>query len=192
MKRFVCLMLSLLLLAAFAGCRGTEPAPSADPSEEHVPLPENEVPGTLLYMPLSMRYPGVDALALSGDRAGSAEYNSKAPAKEGIRCVFEQGENIGFTLETTDLSGSLTVCLFAHREFKDYKHVSLSDALSSAVCDIASVTSGSLAAPADAAPGWYDLIFAVDGSMVSVCYVRLFAAGTLAGLSDGELDKLAG
>ena len=190
MKKLVSALIAAVMLILLCAC-GKTPADPGTP--ETSPLEEGETPGVLLYTPFAMRYEGINALALSGDKAGSEALNSMPPAKEGIRCVFELGEEISFTLAAEGVEGEVTAALVPHMAFKDYKHYDINSAGAVVTAPAAPETRGALRLDASSsAPGYYDLVFSVDGKLVAMCYVRLVLEGSLSGLTDKEIAALAG
>ena len=138
----------------------------------------------------------IRGLSLSGNRSGTAEFNSKEPATEEIRCIFELNEYVGIVLDTEQ--GTVSVYVLKHRDdqssYGSYEEREL--------CDLDDfVTLGDLELeedgswgefyvnPEDAEPGYYDLVFVADGKFVSLV-VRFYGEGELSGKTDAELEKL--
>ena len=187
------LLAALLLLAGCTGS-GERPQTTAEPDEgapgAGVEFSKDEVPGVLLYTGFSLQAGEFTAIALSGDRAGSDGLRAAAPAKEGVRCAFELGENISVTLVTNGVEGEMTFCLAPHREFKDYKHFDSSEAPARSAVKAAPETHAELRLdPASAEAGCYDLLIMSGGRIVGMCYVRVYPEGALSGASDEELTK---
>lgn len=197
MKKLVCLILALIMLAALAAC-GPKPgpveptaAPNEGDREESLDNLTEGKPGNLLYSAFAGRYPGLKALALSGNVAGSAEFNSREPAQEGIRYIFELNEWVEFSLVCEETQGDLAACVFAHRALSKYKEFNAGEALWSEEFELAPVIEGSFYLdPEETRPGWYDLIFTVDGKIVSLTYLKMYAPGELSGLNDKQLYDL--
>ncbi len=189
MKRIFTILLCALLSFAFAACGNKKPSPS---EAEVGPLSDDDILGSLLFSAFAVRYPGVDALSLSGDRAGSAEYNSKAPSKEGIRFAFELGERVSYILNTGETAGSARVFLCEHRPFVEYRKADLASlSVFSEEKPAEGTVSGSFTLdPAACAKGNYDLLFVFNDWIVATTIIRVYGEGELSSLSDRELDAL--
>ena len=188
MKKVLSIIMILAALMALCSCGKGPGAPADEPGEAGKRFSENEIPGVLLYTPFSLSTGDISALALSGDKAGSDALRSTAPANEGIRCRFELGERISFTLVCEGAEGEITAALVPHMDYAEYKHFSMDSSTASVTVPAAHETCGSLCAdPAEAKPGCYDLTFFVNGKPTVMCYVRLYASGSLAEASDAEL-----
>lgn len=187
------LLAALLLAGCAAG--GDRPentaAPTQSAPEAGIGFAENEIPGVLLYTGFSLQAGEFTAIALSGDKAGSDGLRAAAPAKEGVRCVFELGETVSVTLVTNGMEGDVTFCLAPHREYKDYKHFDSSEAPARAVAEAAPETRAELRLdPASAEAGCYDLLIISGGHIVGMCYVKICPEGALGGASDDALTKI--
>lgn len=138
----------------------------------------------------------IRGLSLSGNRSGTAEFNSKEPATEEIRCIFELNEYVGIVLDTEQ--GTVSVYVLKHRDDQS----SYGSYEARELCDLDDfVTLGDLELeedgswgefyvnPEDAEPGYYDLVFVADGKFVSLV-TRFYGEGELSGKTDAELEKL--
>ncbi len=135
----------------------------------------------------------IRGLSLSGNRSGTAEFNSKEPATEGIRCIFELNEYVCVTPDTDETEIKLYV--LGHRDPDSYKEEVTDDPEKGcvAVFDMERDEDGSWGEfyvnPEDAEPGYYDLVFVADGKFVSLV-TRFYGEGELSGKTDAELEKL--
>ncbi len=139
----------------------------------------------------------IRGLSLSGNRSGTAEFNSKEPATEEIRCIFELNEYVGIVLDTEQ--GTVSVYVLKHRDDQS----SYGSYEGRELCDLDDfVTLGDLELdedgnwgefylnPEDAEPGYYDLVFTVDSKAVASLVTRFFSEGELESKTDAELEKL--
>ncbi len=137
----------------------------------------------------------VRGMTISGNRSGTAEFNSKDPAAEGIRCVFELNEYVGVTPDTDETL--MSVYVFKHREDQSsYEKTDFSDPGDDFVTVHESERDEDgrwgefYVNPEDAEPGYYDLVFTVDGKAVASLVTRFCAQGELENKTDAELEKL--
>ena len=134
-------------------------------------------------------------MSISGNRSGTAEFNSKEPATEGIRCVFELDEYVGVTPDTDETR--VSVYVFKHREDQSsYGKTDLSDPGDECVTVFESERNEDgywgefYLNPEDADPGYYDFVFAVRGKAVASLVTRFYAPDELGDKTDAELEKL--
>ena len=137
----------------------------------------------------------IRGVSLSGNRSGTAEFNSKGPATEGIRCIFELNEYVGVLLDTE--AGSVSAYVLEHRDDQSsYEKTDFSAPYDDffAVFDSEPDEDGPRGEfyvnPEDAEPGYYDLVFTVDGKAVASLVTRFYAQGELEDKTDAELEKL--
>ena len=136
----------------------------------------------------------IRGLSLSGNRSGTAEFNSKEPATEEIRCVFELSEYVCVTPDTDETR--MSVYVFKHREDQSsYEKIDLSDPGDECVTVFESERDedgywGEFYLNPDEEPGYYDFVFAVEDKAVASLVTRFYPMGELEGKTDAELEKL--
>ena len=227
-KKIICVLLAVVMLFALASCgkpeeaaapgttgpeTQTSPATTVDettavPETESAPessagsdAEEAKLPGVLYQVNLAEGYdPILRGLSLSGNRLGSAEFNSKDASDEGIRCVFALNEWVEFYPDTVAESG-IKVYVIKHREDqKSYETETFSDELPDvvAVCDLekdpdpeVSVWGSFYLNPDDVEPGYFDFVFTFGGNAIATLLTRFYAEGELDGKTDEQLEKIA-
>ena len=135
----------------------------------------------------------IRGVSISGNRSGTAEFNSKEPAAEGIRCVFELSEYVGVTPDTDETEIKLYV--FEHRDLVFYKEELVEDREKGCVTvfDLERDEDGywgEFYLNPDEEPGYYDFVFAVENKAVASLLTRFYPMGELEGKTDAELEKL--
>ncbi|MBR3423845.1 MAG: hypothetical protein IKG80_05080 [Clostridia bacterium] len=218
MKRIIAIILAMLTLACLAACgptadnggdgkdteavtadaeeataeAGSDTAGAPDTSEKE-DAGKAGLTGKLVFIdPDGEKI--IRGLSLSGNRSGTAEFNSKEPAAEGIRCVFELNEYVGVTPDTDETR--MSVYVFKHREDQSsYEKTDLSDPGDECVTVFESERDedgywGEFYLNPDEEPGYYDLVFTVDSKAVASLVTRFFSEGELEGKTDAELEKL--
>lgn len=171
---------------------------TADPSDLTAPT-ETEMP-KMTPGCLYMLKGGAEivSLALTGNRAGSDEFNSTKPAVDKIRSIFELNEYIEFYLNTKEAE-SIKVYAFkqipkpdAYNNY-DYSKEELPNQVATADLTKPEEEGGSWGSfyiSPDNDPGYYDLIFVYNGKPVAAMTVKLFKEGELDGKSDADLIAL--
>ncbi|MBQ1502372.1 MAG: hypothetical protein IIZ35_00055, partial [Clostridia bacterium] len=150
MKKFIALALAILTLTCLAACgptaendgkgedtkavtadagestadAGSDTAGTPDTSDKE-DAGKADLTGKLVFIdPDGEKI--IRGLSLSGNRSGTAEFNSKEPAAEGIRCVFELSEYVCVTPDTDETR--MSVYVFKHRKDQSsYEKTDLSD-----------------------------------------------------------------
>ncbi len=135
----------------------------------------------------------IRGLSISGNRSGTAEFNSKEPAAEGIRCVFELSEYVCVTPDTDETEIKLYV--FEHRDLDFYKEELVEDREKGCVTvfDLERDEDGywgEFYLNPDEEPGYYDFVFAVENKAVASLLTRFYPMGELEGKTDAELEDL--
>ena len=136
----------------------------------------------------------IRGMSISGNRSGTAEFNSKEPATEGIRCVFELSEYVCVTPDTDETR--VSVYVFKHREDQSsYGKTDLSDPGDDCVTVFDSERDedgywGEFYLNPDEEPGYYDFVFAVENKAVASLLTRFYPMGELEGKTDAELEDL--
>lgn len=168
---------------------------NAASAEETTPL------GKLCFVNLKEgEQPVMTGLSLFGNRAGSADFNHKPQAAEGIRSVFELDEWVEFHPQTEVQTG-IKVMVFKHKaEQGFYLKNALDDETPDYVleCDLnrdpdAEETShwGSFYLhPEETEPGYYDFVFLFDGKVFATMLTRFYKPDELFDKPDAELEKL--
>ena len=214
MKKLLTIALILALVLGLTACgraannAGTDPG--ADPGGQTDPANTPDEPGTVPGDPQAAQLDGTlrfielkdrDAhvlrgVRISGNRAGSEEFNSKAPATEGIRCVFELNEYVA-ALPDTDVTSGILVYVLPHREGeaqKSYETEWFSDEMPelAAVYNMEQREGDDWGEfylnPEEAAPGCYDFVFVYEGKAIATLATRFCDEGQLENLTDKELE----
>ena len=154
------------------------------------------LPGKLEIVNAGDNGPVIKGVFVSGNRAGSEDFNSKAPGVSGLRCIFEQNEYLGFYLDTDESSG-LKVMVYKHADDANvYVDKTHNGDGTVAAWDLnkPEEVNGSWGEyylhPEEVAAGYYDLVFAKDGKAVAMMQIKLFKEEELNGKSDDELKGL--
>lgn len=172
-------------------------APSANAPSENAPSEDALVllPGKLEIVN-GGNGPVIKGVTVAGNRSGSTEFNSKAPAADDIRCVFELNEYLDFYLDTDEASG-LKVLAYEHVDDANaYIEKTPGSDGAKAGCDLnkpedaADSWGAFYLNPEDAPAGYYDLVFTKDGKTVAMMQVKMFDEGSLEGKTDDELSAL--
>ena len=140
----------------------------------------------------------ISSVALTGNIAGSEDFNSTQPVVDGIRNVFELSEwvEIYLTTKTTD---SVQVFVFKQNDdsnvYNDYKYdEELPNLVTTAELSKPEDETGSWGSfylsPEEADPGFYDIVFVCGGQPVAVMKVKFYAENELSSKSDDELRSL--
>ena len=167
---------------------GTTKAPSADALVL--------LPGKLVIVNEGDNGPVIKGVNVAGNICGTTEFNSKAPAADGVRCVFELNEYLDFYLDTNETSG-LKVFAYKHAEDANiYVDRTNGEDGAAGFCDLnkpedaADSWGAFYVNPADWQPGYYDLVFTKDGKAVALMQIKYFNDGEIQGKSDEELTAL--
>lgn len=177
-------------------------APDADAqsvSESGAQAEAALIPGEL-YQLEGTDTPALRGLRLSGNRSGTAEFNAAEVSDKGIRCIFELNEWVEVTPDT-DAEEGLAVWAFSHREDPEaYQSETLSEETPgfAAYCDLPLDAEAEEGAPRgsfylnpdECEPGYYDLVFTLNGNATAVLLTRFYNEGELEEKSDPELTEL--
>ena len=220
MKKMMVIALAILMLVSLAACRRADSrnqgdsAPngeagsnsqigsSSDTNHPLSPAPEGaSLTGKLNYIHRDDRDPSVlKGVTIYGNRAGSAELNSRAPAAEGVRNVFELNEHVGFVPDT-DAEDGMEVWVFRHRDNQQsYETAEFSEQMPGFVnsselsFDKDEPENSKLGEfyldPEDWDAGYYDFVFVYDGKAVATLLTRFYNMDELEGKSDDDLEAL--
>lgn len=218
MKRVFVFLLAAVLMLSLAACGGktgdskpaaTEPASGASPAQSGV----TEAPAatTQSAAPAASLLPGelwqldpdapvVRGLKLAGNRAGTAEFNDREPAAKDIRCIFETNEYIEITPDTDEKEG-LAVWVFAHKDDPEaYRDAVFSEEAEGYAAYVelkldpeaepGSAWGEFYLHPEECEPGYYDLVFTLNGKATAVVLTRFYSDGELSDKSDDALTQL--
>ncbi|MBQ5519998.1 MAG: hypothetical protein IIT90_07890 [Clostridiales bacterium] len=154
------------------------------------------LPGKLVIVNEGDNGPVIKGVNVAGNICGTTEFNSKAPAADGVRCVFELNEYLDFYLDTNETSG-LKVFAYKHAEDANiYIDRTNGEDGAAGFCDLnkpedaADSWGAFYVNPADWQPGYYDLVFTKDGKAVALMQIKYFNDGEIQGKSDEELTAL--
>ena len=160
-------------------------------------VPEATLDGALHFIDRDDRDASVlRGVRFSGNRSGSEEFNSRPPATEGIRCVFELNEYVA-ALPDTDVTSGILVYVLPHREGeaqKSYETEWFSDEMPelAAVYNMEQREGDDWGEfylnPEEAAPGCYDFVFVYEGKAIATLATRFCDEGQLENLTDKELE----
>lgn len=222
MKKICALVLTTAMLLSFASCGKKDTTKDIKTTEANqtqtsesttaVSQENNETQGTTENSGESIQLgeitpgcmyilkggPVISSIALTGNRAGSSDFNNTKTAAAGIRDIFELNEYVEMYL-TTKATDGIQVFVFKHNEVAEvYNNYNYSGELQNLVAraDLTKPENdgdswGSLYVnPEDADPGYYDIVFVCDGAPVVVIKVRMYAEEELAGKTDNELHSL--
>ena len=161
---------------------------------------ESMLPGKLYFFNLEDRDPSIlRGVTISGNCAGSLEFNSKEKGTDGIRCIFELSEWVEFYPDT-DAEYGIKVWILKHQEDQSiYETTKFSDLMPGFCnyCDLhkdednEDATWGSFYLNYEEfQPGYYDFVFVYDGKAIAKMITYFYANDALSGKSDAELEKL--
>ena len=196
MKKLALLIAAVMLLMPLAACGGRHSSvpnnPTFKPSQVGPKVEFGSKPGKLYFVEIEPDFT-VTALQISGNRAGSQEFNAREPAMEDIRSIFELNEQIDFVLSyNTPVEGKYGFYVCTHRDYSDYDTKTI--AAESVYSDEGEFGDYYEAEfylnPEENAPGDYDLLFVKDGTVRVYTVIRLYNEGELSGLSDAELEAI--
>ena len=210
MKKICALVLTTAMLLSFAACgkkdqsnvssQDTTATQQADdnggettkaPSADALVL----LPGKLVIVNEGDNVPVIKGINVSGNRAGTAEFNSKFPSTDGVRCIFELNEYLEFYLDANETS---EIKVFAFKHVEDANEYIENNRFNGAFahCDLekpenAADCWGSMYFhPEECEPGYYDLVFVSESNIVAMMQIKIFSEGELSDKSDDELNAL--
>lgn len=210
MKKICALVLTTAMLLSFAACgkkdqsnvssQDTTATQQADDNGgETTKAPSADapvlLPGKLVIVNEGDNVPVIKGINVAGNRAGTAEFNSKFPGTDGVRCIFELNEYLEFYLDSNETS-EIKVYAFKHVEdiieyIDKYRfggavaHCGLEKPENAADCW------GSMYFnPEECEPGYYDLVFVSESGIVAMMQIKIFSDGELSDKSDDELNAL--
>ena len=143
--------------------------------------------------------PAIRGIWISGNRAGSGEFNTKTPANDGLRCIFELNEYVEFYLDT-DSEDNIEVWAFKHKadqnEYLNETYSTSSEeirgfcALQRPEDDPSGCWGSFYLNPEEAEPGLYDIVFTCRGVPVVSMLARFYNQDELSEKSDAELESM--
>lgn len=158
------------------------------------------IPGKLNFVNLmDGEQPVMTALTLKGNQVGSAEWNDRKPATEGIRCIFNLNEWIEF-YPVTNAEYGIKVWIIKHKEDQSYYlknkmrditpgFVQGGDIRKDPDAEEGSPWGSMYVNPDNAEPGYYDFVFTYEDKVFATMLTKFYKEHEL-NKSDEELEKL--
>lgn len=160
------------------------------------------IPGKLNFVNLKDgEQPVMTALTLKGNQAGSAKWNDRKPATEGIRCIFNLNEWIEF-YPVTNAEYGIKVWIIKHKEDQSFYlknkmrdltpgFVQGGDIRKDPDAEEGSPWGSMYVNPDNAEPGYYDFVFTYEDKVFATMLTKFYKEHEL-NKSDEELEKLEG
>ena len=158
------------------------------------------IPGKLNFVNLKDgEQPVMTALTLKGNQVGSAEWNDRKPATEGIRCIFNLNEWIEF-YPVTNAEYGIKVWIIKHKDDQSYYlknkmrditpgFVQGGDIRKDPDAEEGSPWGSMYVNPDNAEPGYYDFVFTYEDKVFATMLTKFYKEHEL-NKSDEELEKL--
>ena len=140
----------------------------------------------------------IKGLRICGNQSGTAEFNTRDAAKDGIRCIFQLNEWAEFYMDSDKGSG-ITVWVIEHDDDAVYDDkTGFSDEMKGFVlsCDLTDPGDGEsqwgafYIHPDEHPAGNYDLVFTLNGKAVAKMLTVFYKENELTEKSDAELEAL--
>ena len=159
------------------------------------------IPGKLNFVNLmDGEQPVMTALTLKGNQVGSAEWNDRKPATEGIRCIFNLNEWIEF-YPVTNAEYGIKVWIIKHKEDQSYYlknkmrditpgFVQGGDIRKDPDAEEGSHWGSMYVNPDNAEPGYYDFVFTYEDKVFATMLTKFYKVDELDNKSDDELTDL--
>ena len=159
------------------------------------------IPGKLNFVNLKDgEQPVMTALTLKGNQVGSAEWNDRKPATEGIRCIFYLNEWIEF-YPVTNAEYGIKVWIIKHKEDQSYYlknkmrditpgFVQGGDIRKDPDAEEGSPWGSMYVNPENAEPGYYDFVFTYEDKVFATMLTKFYKVDELDRKSDDELTDL--
>ena len=159
------------------------------------------IPGKLNFVNLNNgEQPVMTALTLKGNQVGSAEWNDRKPATEGIRCIFNLNEWIEF-YPVTNAEYGIKVWIIKHKDDQSYYlknkmrditpgFVQGGDIRKDPDAEEGSHWGSMYVNPENAEPGYYDFVFTYEDKVFATMLTKFYKEDGLDNKSDEELEKL--
>jgi hypothetical protein len=159
------------------------------------------IPGKLNFVNLKDgEQPVMTALTLKGNQVGSAEWNDRKPATEGIRCIFNLNEWIEF-YPVTNAEYGIKVWIIKHKDDQSYYlknkmrditpgFVQGGDIRKDPDAEEGSPWGSMYVNPENAEPGYYDFVFTYEDKVFATMLTKFYKVDELDRKSDDELTDL--
>jgi hypothetical protein len=159
------------------------------------------IPGKLNFVNLKDgEQPVMTALTLKGNQVGSAEWNDRKPASEGIRCIFYLNEWIEF-YPVTNAEYGIKVWIIKHKDDQSYYlknkmrditpgFVQGGDIRKDPDAEEGSPWGSMYVNPENAEPGYYDFVFTYEDKVFATMLTKFYKENELDNKSDDELTDL--
>lgn len=159
------------------------------------------IPGKLNFVNLKDgEQPVMTALTLKGNQVGSAEWNDRKPATEGIRCIFNLNEWIEF-YPVTNAEYGIKVWIIKHKDDQSYYlknkmrditpgFVQGGDIRKDPDAEEGSPWGSMYVNPENAEPGYYDFVFTYEDKVFATMLTKFYKENELDRKSDDELTDL--
>jgi len=159
------------------------------------------IPGKLNFVNLKNgEQPVMTALTLKGNQVGSAEWNDRKPATEGIRCIFNLNEWIEF-YPVTNAEYGIKVWIIKHKDDQSYYlknkmrditpgFVQGGDIRKDPDAEEGSPWGSMYVNPENAEPGYYDFVFTYEDKVFATMLTKFYKESELNNKSDDELTDL--
>ena len=159
------------------------------------------IPGKLNFVNLKDgEQPVMTALTLKGNQVGSAEWNDRKPATEGIRCIFNLNEWIEF-YPVTNAEYGIKVWIIKHKEDQSFYlknkmrditpgFVQGGDIRKDPDAEEGSPWGSMYVNPDNAEPGYYDFVFTYEDKVFATMLTKFYKENELDNKSDDELTDL--
>lgn len=198
MKRTICWLLIGVMLITLTACGKKETKETTEETTTGSQAEEARLPGKLYLIGLKEgEEPVLKSLRISGNLAGSTEFNEKKAATEGIRCIFELDEWVEIYPEVSGDKSKLCVWVFVHNEDQgQYEKMKFSEEMKglAAYAEVSGDEEDAYASfylnPEDYDPGYYDFVFTYNGKAVATLLTRFYGANELQEKSDSELSQI--
>ena len=159
------------------------------------------IPGKLNFVNLKDgEQPVMTALTLKGNQVGSAEWNDRKPATEGIRCIFNLNEWIEF-YPVTNAEYGIKVWIIKHKDDQSYYlknkmrditpgFVQGGDIRKDPDAEEGSPWGSMYVNPENTEPGYYDFVFTYEDKVFATMLTKFYKENELDNKSDDELTDL--
>lgn len=159
------------------------------------------IPGEIYFLndPADGNSP-IQGIALTGNVAGTGSFNTTNTNTNPVRCVFEMNEWVEIYLDCD--AEEVQVWVFNYTgNLGGYESASYTgDSMVGVIAMAPLFNPGSedfcwgsfCLNPEEVTPGYYDLVFTVDGKAYAMMVTRFYGEGELSGMSDKELTDLMG
>jgi len=200
MKRIALfLIVALALFSAVGGYNGANA--NATNLSDNTQVQDTMILGKLYFVNLKEgEKPIMTGLILSGNRCGSAGFNNKPYAIEGIRSVFELDEWVEFYPQANAKTG-IKVMVFKHKaDHGFYQKNKLNDETPDYIqeCELNKDPDAEENSqwgtfylhPEEVNPGYYDFVFIYNNKVFATMVTKFYKPDELFEKSDSELEKL--